>query len=269
MVSSEQLERQTEQSRAEVELTIDELRARLTPGQIVDEIMAYSRGGAGQFVSNLGRQVTNNPLPVALMGAGLAWFLLGHDASASMGRGFHAAGGNGHDPASGLKKTDPRISQAMQDAFGDVRRAAESAGSAVSDTAHNLGEAASAAYHTASSKVNHSAVDLANSATAFEQKTMRAARDLIVQAKEQPLILVGIGLAIGAAMGAALPTTDLENRVMGGTADEVKRDAKQMASEQLEKTKGAAHELVEDTVNGQGDGSERAGGASLQRDHFG
>jgi ElaB/YqjD/DUF883 family membrane-anchored ribosome-binding protein len=265
MMSSEQLERQTEQSRAEVELTIDELRARLTPGQIVDEILTYSRGGAGQFVSNLGRQVTDNPLPVALMGAGLAWFLMGRDAAASMGNGFHASGSHGYDHASGVSKTGERFGdaaskagEAVQDAFGGVRHAAESAGSVVSDTANKLGETASSAYHTTSSKVSQSAAELANSAAAFEQKTMKTARDLIAQAKDQPLVLVGIGLAVGAVLGAAFPMTDLENRVMGDTADEVKRDAKQAASEQLDKAKDAAQQIVEDTVNGHGNGSERA-----------
>ena len=276
MMSSEQLERQTERSRAEVELTIDELRARLTPGQLIDEILSYTRDGGRQFTSNLGRQVTDNPLPVALIGAGLARLLLGRNATTSTGNGFHVAGSNGHDPASGLRKTGERLGdaagkagEAVQDAVGGVRHAAENAGSALSDAAHKLGETASSAYHTASSKMSHSAEEFANSATAFEQKTMKAARDLIAQAKDQPLVLVGIGLAVGAVIGAAFPATELENRVMGGTADEVKRDAAQMASEQLEKTKGAAHELVEDTVNGQGNGSERAGGASLQGDHFG
>lgn len=276
MMSSEQLERQTEQSRAEVELTIDELRARLTPGQIVDEILAYTRDGGRQFTSNLGRQVTNNPLPVVLIGAGLAWFLLGRDATASRGNGFHSAGSRGLDADGGVSRAGERLrdtaakaGDAVQDAMGGVRHAAESAGSAVSDTAHKLGETASSAYHTASSKVSQSAADLASSATAFEQKTMRTARDLIGQAKDQPLVLVGIGLAVGAAVGAAFPATELENRVMGDTADEVKREAKQAASEQLDKAKDAAHQLVEDTANGHGKGSERASGASIQGEHFG
>ena len=276
MMSSEQLERQAEQNRAEVEMTIDELRARLTPGQIVDEILAYTRGGGGQFVSNLGRQVTNNPMPVVLIGAGLAWFLMGRDATASMSNGFYA-GSHAYDPATGLSKTGERLGdaaskagEAVQDAFGGVRHAAESAGSAVSDTAHKIGDTASSAYHTASSKVRQSAADLTNSATALEQKTMTAARDLLAQAKDQPLVMVGIGLALGAALGVAFPATDLENRVMGDTADEVKRDVTRAASEQLDKAKDAAQQLVDDDiVNGHGNGSDRIGGAPSQTGQFG
>ena len=259
MMSSEQLERQTEQSRAEVEMTIDELRARLTPGQLIDEVLSYTSDGGRQFTSNLGHQVTSNPMPVLLMGAGLAWFLMGRDG----GNGIHTSSrhygsGNG---TSGLKNAASKAGEAVQDAFGGVRHTAESAGSAMSDTAHKIGETASSAYHAASS----SAHDLANSATALEQKAMSFTRDMIVQAKDQPLVILGLGLAIGAAIGAAIPETDIENRAMGDIADELKRDAKEVASEQLHKAKDIAQRVVEDTANGLGNGPEPA----PNRDHFG
>ena len=266
MMSSEQLERQTEQSRADVETTINELRARLTPGQLIDEVLSYTRDGGRQFTSNLGRQVTDNPLPIVLMGAGLAWFLLGRDTAASNGNGFRAGStsyGSGVG-LGGLGDAASRAGDAVQGAFGGVRHAAESASSAVTDTAQKLGETASSAYNTASSKAS----DLASSATAFEQKTVRAARDLMVQAKDQPLVIVGLGLAIGAVIGAAIPETDVENRAMGDIADEVKRDAKQVASEQFGRAKDVAQRFVEETANGLGNGSERSADA-LERNHFG
>src|SRR5436305_14850653 len=74
---SEQLRQEAEQSRAEIEETLEELRARITPGQVVDQLVDYAGdSGAGEFFRNLGRQAVNNPLPVALMGAGLAWLML-------------------------------------------------------------------------------------------------------------------------------------------------------------------------------------------------
>src|SRR5438067_2191472 len=39
--------------------------------------MDYAQNGTGgQFVENLRRQVVNNPLPVALIGAGISWLLM-------------------------------------------------------------------------------------------------------------------------------------------------------------------------------------------------
>jgi hypothetical protein len=286
-MSSEQLERQTEQNRAEVEMTIEELRARLTPGQIVDEILSYAKDGGRQFTANLGRQISNNPLPVTLIGAGLAWFLFGKGADASASgpsyrgqspgydvRGMAGqAGDTARDAASGVR-------HAAEDAYGSVRDAAESAGSAVTDTARSFGESASSTYQAASSKVSDLAAKAGSKASEMEHKALMATHGLVDQVKAQPLMLVGIGLVLGAAIGAAFPATELENRVMGDTADEVKHEAKQVASEQmdkakdfaaeqLDKTKDAAQEFVEDAVNTPGNGAGQSTEMSRPTQQFG
>src|ERR1044071_5264728 len=67
MTHSAQLERETEQTRARVEQTLDELRARMSPGQLLDQATGYFRTGGGRvFVDNLRHQVVDNPLPVTL-----------------------------------------------------------------------------------------------------------------------------------------------------------------------------------------------------------
>ena len=45
MTYSEHLERETEQTRAAFERTLEELRARISPGQLVDQLTEYARGG--------------------------------------------------------------------------------------------------------------------------------------------------------------------------------------------------------------------------------
>src|SRR4051812_21979344 len=74
MKSSAQLELETEEARSRVNATLDELRARATPGQLVDQLIDYARGSdGGAFLGNLKRQAVNNPLPVVLLGTSLAW----------------------------------------------------------------------------------------------------------------------------------------------------------------------------------------------------
>src|SRR3954464_8651015 len=74
MRHSEQLERETERTRAEISATLDELRARLSPGQVLDQLLDYaSDSSGGTFYRNLQQQVVPNPLPVTLVGLGLAW----------------------------------------------------------------------------------------------------------------------------------------------------------------------------------------------------
>ncbi|SMQ86179.1 Protein of unknown function [Devosia lucknowensis] len=80
--SSAELQREIEQQRTRVESTIDQIQEKLSPGQLVDELLAYTKGGGGEFVASLQRNVTANPLPVALLGVSLAW-LMAKPASAT------------------------------------------------------------------------------------------------------------------------------------------------------------------------------------------
>jgi ElaB/YqjD/DUF883 family membrane-anchored ribosome-binding protein len=73
--TSEQLQREVEVQRSRVETTIDQIQEKLSPGQLVDELLAYTKGGGGEFVASLQRNVTANPLPVALLGVSLAWLM--------------------------------------------------------------------------------------------------------------------------------------------------------------------------------------------------
>jgi vacuolar-type H+-ATPase subunit H len=75
--SSAELEREVEAQRSRVESTIGEIKDRLTPGQLVDELLSYTKHGGAHFASNLGHTVTANPLPAALLGISLAWLMAG------------------------------------------------------------------------------------------------------------------------------------------------------------------------------------------------
>src|SRR6185437_3866358 len=77
MASSEQLEREAEATRVRIEQTLAELRTRISPGQIVDQAVDYARDAAGgDFMRNLSRQAAKNPVPVAVMGAGLVGLMM-------------------------------------------------------------------------------------------------------------------------------------------------------------------------------------------------
>lgn len=76
--SSRDIERDVEASRASIEHTVDAIRERMSLGQIVDEASRYFRNGSGsQITSRLGEQIRDNPLPLALVGVGLAWLMSG------------------------------------------------------------------------------------------------------------------------------------------------------------------------------------------------
>jgi hypothetical protein len=58
--------------------------------------------------------------------------------------------------------------------------------------------------------------------------------------ERQPLMLGAFGLAVGAAIAASLPLSDVENDLMGDTADVVKGKAGRL----FEDTKGRAADLA-------------------------
>lgn len=106
--SAAELQRELELQRSRVESTIDQIQQKLSPGQLVDELLAYTKGGGGEFVASLQRNVTANPLPVALLGVSLAWLMAkpapahsdgdgAWDASINRNRGFGADAGGEQD----------------------------------------------------------------------------------------------------------------------------------------------------------------------------
>ena len=73
---SAQIEREIEQDRRRIEEKIGAIQERLSPGQLIDEAIAYAKGhGGAEFASNLKYSAVANPLPVALIGIGLAWLM--------------------------------------------------------------------------------------------------------------------------------------------------------------------------------------------------
>ena len=71
---SEQLEHEAEEARDELAISLEELRARMTPGEIVDEVVEYARETpAADFIRNLVRDVRESPLPLLVIFAGIVW----------------------------------------------------------------------------------------------------------------------------------------------------------------------------------------------------
>jgi ElaB/YqjD/DUF883 family membrane-anchored ribosome-binding protein len=292
------LEQETENTRSRVSGLLDELRGRVSPGEMVDQMVSYAGDGAGEVVRTLGNQLRNNPLPAVLIGVGVAWLMLSDrrppqvarparhtrstsDALASARDDVMETGsrirsrvlGAGEGLAASAADTTERAGTLVtaaadraSSAYDEASDAAGRAASTVSDYAHRAAEKASAfgqrAAETAAefrhrtadgtSALSHRAVGAASQARHTAEDIGKRAFSTANQIlHEQPLIAAGIGLAIGAALGTALPSTDAENRLMGSTSDEVKDRARQAAAGQYERVKDAAEDAygtVADTV---------------------
>ena len=196
----EAIARAIDETRTEVDETLDALQARLSPGQMLDRAMELVRANGGQFASNLGRTVRDNPFPLILTGVGLAWMMATSRSSTSaMDTGLS---GRRHE---GLGDMSERVSAAAADAVSASRNrisaAAESASEAASNTAGMVSE------------------ELANATNAVRDQSRRMSEGLAQLLREQPLLVGAVGIALGAILGYALPPTDAEDRLLGEARD--------------------------------------------------
>jgi len=277
MKSSAQLEQETEASRERVNATLEELRARATPGQLVDQLVDYARGSdGGAFYGNLRRQVVNNPLPVILLGASLAWLAFaqarpatGHERMRFSGRDDRTADHameNVHDTGARLRDAARSARDATADAVDGSREAAatvaQSASNAIdaasqtaSDTLQNIRERASDSYDRAVASTRRAATSVGDAMTDARQTAGDMGRSFATLCKEQPILMASAGVALGATLGALLPASDAENRVMGEASDDVKERAgrlsdrvKQGAQTVYDEAKGAAASTVQNNA---------------------
>jgi ElaB/YqjD/DUF883 family membrane-anchored ribosome-binding protein len=256
MTSSAQLEQEAEQTRAQLAQTLDELRERITPGQLVDQAVDYAKdSGGGMFARNLGNQVTANPLPVALIGAGVAWLMLSNGARSArstrvkegaIDRARRAA----IDTAARMADKAQSASQSAQARGGQASEVAgsaaqgaasayESAKSSAAAAYDQFSDTASEAYDRVSNSASRATSTMSETASSIGQSTAAASRDMLQFCKTQPLVLAGIGMALGAILGALIPPTETEDRLMGESSDQLKDQARDIAEDQIQQAKSA------------------------------
>lgn len=247
--SPETLEREIDARRANIGNLVDALESKLSPGQLIDEALAYGRRNGGEFFGNLGTTVRANPVPTVLTGVGLLWLMMGQNRQPSTS--------TGPSMFSGLGDSVSHMAESVTDTFGNAKaRVQDTANrmkdkaSHLSDKAHDYSDSASDMGHgvgdkvsAASQRLNATAHDASD---ALRRQGQNLQSSLGYMLKEQPLALAAIGIALGAAIGAALPATAKENQVMGRASDRLTDKAKTMASDGYAKATEAGKGFVDD-----------------------
>lgn len=113
-----QIEHDLDQTRSRLGGHLSELQSRLSPGQVLDDLVRYFRGNEGaDFGRSLVSSVRANPLPVALTGIGLTWLM-----ATNAGRGMTGARADKSNVR--VYRGAPALEQ-EQDTFETRMRAAE------------------------------------------------------------------------------------------------------------------------------------------------
>ncbi|WP_431323307.1 DUF3618 domain-containing protein [Rhizobium sp. YTU87027] len=272
-----QIEREIDDDRRRIEEKIDAIQQRLSPGQLVDEVLAYAKSSdGGEYVASLGTALKNNPIPLALMGISLAWLMTGPKSSLSSYAEtveYPLATVQGDVRRTGPVQADgdKRYSHFVDDAGTRYRaltdEAGKRAGPFVDDTGKTFRGLADAAgqqiqdirdeagvlFDQASGWASHTWQRVTNSAGRFGDALADAGRDsfgagaqigesALAHYRDQPLVGGALAFAIGAALGAALPHTQREDSELGPLSDDIKKQASDGLSRVLTK----AAEVAED-----------------------
>src|SRR5215207_1945758 len=223
------LQSEIDSTRANVGDTLDELQAKLSPGQFLDEGMALVRRYGGEFASSLGSSVRRYPMPIILTGIGIAWLVASHRRAQSdstltgstLGFDEYEDEAEGAGISSRLRAKAGRIAEAT----GSVREKVRGA------------------------------------ASQSREQFQRASAGFSQMLEEQPLLLGLLGIGLGAAIGSALPATQKENELLGETRDRTLDRMKSVGSEQVEKVRRTVKQTVESAT--QSEGGESTTGGSM------
>ncbi len=244
-LSTEEIEREIEQTRNRMSRNIDELGDRLSPSNLKQEAKSAIKDAAQGAVSNVGEQarrtssrlvevIRENPLPVIAVGAGVTWLLTQRSRSDVSGNRMARYAYTGPERRQGNGW------QGGSDMSGRVGEKVSGVKDSVSEAASGVAERASELKERAGEKIG----DLGGQA---RWQTQRIKTNLEHAAEENPLFLAMGAAVVGIALGLLLPGTEREDEMMGSARDQLV----DRAEETVERAKDAAVEAgreVKETV---------------------
>lgn len=255
LAETDQIEQDLARTRARMDSRLDELQDHLSPKQMLNDAFAYFRGGEGaDFTQDLVARAKANPMPVALVGVGLAWLMASHHSRSPAppaqhddfeARIRHAES----DVVRAADEHDDAYHGRLDDARGKVLGIARGA----SDTAATYTRRIKDALASASQSALRTSHDLAASASdtlgqlgdavgergsAIQKGTQtmaRSTRDTLSSITANPFALGGIAAVVGLIAGALLPTTEEEMNALGPVATKLRATGKDLAQDVVDR----------------------------------
>lgn len=197
----ERLEKDIDRQRDHIGGLLDAIESKLSPGEMFERVLGYSKNGGREFASNLGDTVKANPMPTLLAAAGLVWLYANKDSTTRtqglQDGSYDRADDNDADDDSGIRQRARDAREGLSAKAGDAKDRA-------SDAAHD-------------------AMDTAR------DKSRRANEGFHHMLEDNPMAIGAMGIAVGALLGAMLPSTRKEDELLGETSDDLADEAKSLA----------------------------------------
>lgn len=260
-----------------------ELKDMVSPQHIKREIKDYVRKERESMVEAVQRRAKENPLQAVAVGAAIAYpalqllrafptplLLIGAGLFLTSNRGREVVSDararlddavqEGTDRISGLAT---EIETQLENKLSSAETSATQAWDAVSDKADSIAAQTRAAFHDAQSSLAGAAgqavdkaKDAVDSVTASTNKTIAATGErasafarssstgITGFVNDNPLLVAGIGAAVGALLAASIPPSEAENRLFGGSSEQLKGKAREAVAQGIEKTSDIAADVT-------------------------
>jgi ElaB/YqjD/DUF883 family membrane-anchored ribosome-binding protein len=252
----EELVDDIDRTRGEMTRTADEIGERLDPANIVEsaketvreatvgkveematnagDVVADARVQAREAGSGFVETIRRNPIPAALAGIGIGWLWMNRQGGTS------TTWTSDRGQQTGRPMTD-RIGQRV----GDV-------GDAFDEARAKAGRTTARALDSAGQTAAEAADEARRVAATVPADVQATARDVGANAQmiveENPLAVGAIALAVGTAVGLALPPTRTEQRLMGEASGRVLDQAQEAVATPLEEAEKAVRDAKPSTA---------------------
>jgi hypothetical protein len=247
-----ELEREADRARANIESTLEALERRLSPGELLDQMLHVVKDNGGAFGRNLATQVRNNPVPVLLTGIGMTWLMTASDRPprrATVGYGMPMGQDTSAGYGSALRDKASAIGEGASSAADSARGTVTRAGESARATAQHAREAAEGMAGSVREGAMHARDSARNAAYGLADSSRAGAESLWegydYLRREQPLVLGALAVAAGALIGSLLPGTRAEDRLMGEQSDEAMQRLQEEGQRRVDQAKHAAADAAE------------------------
>lgn len=268
-LSADQIAAQLDHDRALLADNIDRLRDRLSVDVLLGDAMDYAKRSVGPYAQALDTAVRANPLAAVMTGVGLAWLVFGRrsagsdDTAALGGKKYEALSrwedeGGPVAPLPNPEEDDVWVGEAdalrstALDALARIDAAARAKLRPLADNARErtevLADLAQSTRKAMSRGLEGLGSDARDRILAMREKAytarLAAVRKSARLIEEKPVLTGAIGMAIGAAVAAALPPTDTEDRLFGRERDNLLARAKEALREERARAAETATRLA-------------------------
>lgn len=255
--SSAELEREVEDARGRIDQTVEALKDKMQPRELFDEATRMMGGASNKVLTTAVQQLRENPIPIALIGLGVAWLAISQTRRDPTLGGTYPNGYyptyEGYDEDEGVKA---KVKARAEAAKAKISHAAQAAKDKLAAAGHGAGDGVTEARGRMS--------QLAGEARTKAGEYGHMARQRFDQTLDhEPLVIGAIGLAVGAAIGASLPATPVERRYIGPTRDKAAEAAKAQLGD-LKEVASRAYGQVKDELHRQ-TGPEGEGATLAQK----